>query len=173
MKINKKFETFLKSVKPCAALQDITLAHGMKAFSAKALGTTVVNAFKQVMKVAKAGKDICCSLPGEEIGSFGIFVKGDITLLSNEDLESYVDAAAAIGGRLFDYTNSWLRSSLIVNKKSVTAYDDGRYHEAWCRNFRITGCWCNADASDQQRRYVNAIADKLGVPYKDVESPVY
>lgn len=173
MKINKKFEAFLTSVKPCAALQDITLAHGMKAFSAKALGATVANAFKQVMKVAKAGKDICCSLPGEEIGSFGVFVKGDITLLSNEDLESYIDAAAAIGGRLFDYTNSWLRGSLIVNKKSVTPYDDGRYHEAWCRNFKIIGCWCNADATVEQRRCVEAIATKLDVPYKEVESPIY
>lgn len=173
MKINKKFETFLESVKPCAALQDITLAHGMRAFSAKALGATVVNAFKQIIQVAKAGKDICCSLPGEEIGSFGIFVKGDITLLAREDLESYVDAAAAVGGRLFDYTNSWLRGSLIVDKKSVAPYNDGRYHEAWCRNFKVVGCWCNADATDQQRRYVKAIANKLGVSYKDVDSPVY
>lgn len=173
MKINKKFEAFLASVKPCTALQGITLAHGLRAFSAKALGASVSNAFKQIMKVAKTGKDICCSLPGEEIGSFGVFVKGDITLLAQEDIESYVDAAAAVGGRLFDYTNGWLRSSLIVDKKSITAYDDGRYHEAWCRNFKVVGCWCNADATDQQRRYVKAIADKLGVPYKEVESPVY
>lgn len=173
MKINKKFEAFLANVKPCAALQNITLAHGMRAFSAKAWGVTVVNAFKQIIQIAKAGKDVCCSLPGEEIGSFGIFVKGDITLLAQEDLESYVDSAAAIGGRLFDYTNSWLRGSLIVNKKKVEAYDDGRYHEAWCRNFRIIGCWCNVDATVEQRRYVKAIAAKIGVPYKDIESSVY
>ena len=161
------------SVKPCAALQGITLAHGMKAFSAKALGASIGNAFKTMLKVAQTGKDICCSLPGEEIGAFGVFVKGDITLIAQEDIESYIDTAAAIGGRLFDFTNTWLRGSLIVNKKSVAAYDDGRYHEAWCRNFKVVGCWCNADASDQQRKYVKAIADKLGVPYKEVESPVY
>ena len=164
MKINKKFEAFLTSVKPCAAL---------KAFSAKALGASIVDTFSRLLKVAKTGKDICCSLPGEEIGAFGVFVKGDITLIAQEDIESYIDTAAAIGGRLFDFTNTWLRGSLIVNKKSVAAYDDGRYHEAWCRNFKVVGCWCNADASDQQRKYVKAIADKLGVPYKEVESPVY
>lgn len=173
MKINKKFETFLTSVKPCTALQDITLAHGLKAFSAKALGASIVDTFKRVIEVAKAGKDICCSLPGEEIGSFGVFVRGDITLIANEDIESYVDTASAVGGRLFDYTNSWLRSSLIVDKKSVAPYDDGRYHEAWCRDFKIVGCWCNANATTTERRYVKAIANKLGVPYKEVESPVY
>lgn len=81
-----------EAMRPDSLLQGSIYSHGL----ATGFGVNHVSAgiaemnLKYFSELLDSEKEICCSWKTQQIGGFGIFVRGEVTLASNRDLWSYV-----------------------------------------------------------------------------------
>lgn len=77
---------------PDSLLQNAVYSHGL----ATGFGVNEVSAekaeenLKILSDLVGSDKEICCSWKSQQIGGFGMFVRGEVTIASNKDLWSYV-----------------------------------------------------------------------------------
>ena len=81
-----------ETMRPDSLFQGSIYSHGL----ATGFGANIVSAgiadmnYKYFSALIGSGKEVCCSWKSQQIGGFGVFVRGEVTLASNRDLWSYV-----------------------------------------------------------------------------------
>ena len=81
-----------ETMHPDSLLQQAIYSHGL----ATGFGVNEVSSeraeenLKNLLDLVGSGKEICCSWKSQQIGGFGMFVRGEVTIASNKDLWSYV-----------------------------------------------------------------------------------
>lgn len=81
-----------ETMRPDSLLQQAIYSHGL----ATGFGMNEVSAekaeenLKILLNLVGSDKEICCSWKNQQIGGFGLFIKGEVTIASNRDLWSYV-----------------------------------------------------------------------------------
>ena len=101
---------------PDSLLQQAIYSHGL----ATGFGVNEVSAekaeenLKTLLDLVGSDKEICCSWKTQQIGGFGLFVRGEVTIASNKDLWSYVGRS---GSREFNVDESY--EYLIDRKKDL------------------------------------------------------
>lgn len=101
---------------PDSLLQQAIYSHGL----ATGFGVNEVSAkkaeenLKTLLDLVESDKEICCSWKTQQIGGFGLFVRGEVTIASNKDLWSYVGRS---GSREFNVDESY--EYLIDRKKDL------------------------------------------------------
>lgn len=80
-----------KVMRPDSIFQGSIYSHGLATgFGAEVSVETAEMHLKSFLKLLGSEKEICCSWKTQQIGGFGLFVRGEVTIASNEDLWSYV-----------------------------------------------------------------------------------
>ena len=82
---------FKENMRPDSLLQGSIYSHGL----ATGFGVNEVSSEKAEDNLKKflclsEEKEICCSWKTQQIGGFGLFVRGEVTIASNKDLWSYI-----------------------------------------------------------------------------------
>ena len=81
-----------QTMRPDSLLQGSIYSHGL----ATGFGVNEVSAekaeenLKTLLELVDSDSEICCSWKTQQIGGFGLFVRGEVTVASNKDLWSYV-----------------------------------------------------------------------------------
>lgn len=81
-----------EAMRPDSLLQGSIYSHGL----ATGFGANIVSAdiaemnYKYFSDLIGSEKEVCCSWKTQQIGGFGVFIRGEVTLASNRDLWSYV-----------------------------------------------------------------------------------
>ena len=89
----------VKKMRPDSLLQQAVYSHGLATgFGANLVKAEVAEANLRKLTSLR-GKEICCAWKNQQIGGFGCFVQGEVTVASNKDLWSFV---ARDGSRKFN-----------------------------------------------------------------------
>ena len=81
-----------QTMRPDSLFQQAIYSHGL----ATGFGVNEVSSeraeenLKNLLDLVGSGKEICCSWKTQQIGGFGLFVRGEVTIASNKDLWSYI-----------------------------------------------------------------------------------
>ena len=132
---------------PMAEFKDVIFPHGLLAYSGYS---------HEVMKRLKALEDrdlhICCGLPEQHIGQIGVYVKGDVKVVSESDLHS--DILIKNNFRVFN--PKYLIE--ICSKEGLSNVDLSVTGEAIIGNVDITGVWykqnCEKDILEEVTTYL-------------------
>ena len=132
---------------PMVEFKDVIFPHGLLAYSGYAY---------EVMERLKALEDkslhICCGLPEQYIGQIGVYVKGDVKVVSESDLHS--DILIKNNFRVFN--PKYLIE--IFNKEGLSNVDLSVTGEAILSNIDIVGVWykqnCEKDILEEVTTYL-------------------
>lgn len=135
---NKKYVEKLKeTMRPDTLLQGSIYSHGL----ATGFGVNEVSAekaeenLKTLLNLVGSDKEICCSWKNQQIGGFGLFIKGEVTIASNRDLWSYVGED---GFREFDVDEYW---HYIIDKKEDLNFEVWDHTEFFVRPKKVVAFW--------------------------------
>lgn len=98
--------------RPDETVQAMTFSHGL-ATPYGGHDVSAKEAFEKALAI-KPEHEICCSLEEQQIGAFGVAVKGTVEIGSNIDLYSFVED----GERVFD-PDSWRTGSLVRTASDI------------------------------------------------------
>jgi len=98
--------------RPDETVQSMVFSHGL-ATPYGGHGVSAKEAFGKALAI-KPEHEICCSLEEQQIGAFGVAVKGTVEIGSNIDLYSFVED----GERVFD-PDSWRTGSLVRTASDI------------------------------------------------------
>ena len=132
---------------PMVEFKDVIFPHGLLAYTGYS---------HEVMKRLKALEDkslhICCGLPEQHIGQIGVYVKGDVKVVSESDLHS--DVLIKNNFRVFN--PKYLIE--ICSKEGLNNVDLSVTGEAIIGNVDITGVWykqnCEKDILEEVTTYL-------------------
>lgn len=125
-----------EDMRPDSLLQQAIYSHGL----ATGFGMNEVTAEKAEENLVKflrlsEDKEICCSWKNQQIGGFGMFVRGEVTIASNRDLWSYVGRS---GRREFNVSEmKWY----IINKKEDLDFEVWDHMEFFVKVKEFVGFW--------------------------------
>lgn len=125
-----------QTMRPDSLLQQAIYSHGL----ATGFGVNEVSAEKAEENLVKflrlsEDKEICCSWKNQQIGGFGMFVRGEVTIASNRDLWSYVGRS---GQREFNVSEmKWY----IIDKKSDLDFSVWDHMEFFVKTKEFMGFW--------------------------------
>lgn len=125
-----------QTMRPDSLLQQAIYSHGL----ATGFGMNEVTAEKAEENLVKflrlsEDKEICCSWKNQQIGGFGMFVRGEVTIASNRDLWSYVGRS---GEREFDVSEM---EGYIIDKKSDLDFEVWDHMEFFVKTKEFMGFW--------------------------------
>ena len=79
-----------ETMRPDSLLQQAIYSHGLATgFGVEVSAEVAEDNLKKFLCLSE-DKEICCSWKNQQIGGFGLFIKGEVTIASNRDLWSYV-----------------------------------------------------------------------------------
>ena len=134
-----------QTMRPDTLLQGSIYSHGL----ATGFGVNEVSAgmadmnYKYFSALIGSGKEVCCSWKSQQIGGFGVFVRGEVTIASNRDLWSYVginDTRDFSVDEMYEYLidrkedldlTVWDHTEFFVKPKEVIAF--------WAKDWFIRG----------------------------------
>lgn len=135
---NKKYvEKLRENMRPDTLLQGSIYSHGL----ATGFGINEVSAekaeenLKTLLNLVGSDKEICCSWKNQQIGGFGLFIKGEVTIASNRDLWSYVGRS---GKREFNVDEYW---HYIIDKKEDLNFEIWDHTEFFVRPKKVVAFW--------------------------------
>lgn len=90
---------------PDSLLQGSIYSHGLATgFGVNHVSAEIVEMnLKSFSELLNSEKEICCSWKTQQIGGFGLFVRGEVTIASNRDLWSYIGWNEARDFNVDDY----------------------------------------------------------------------
>ena len=128
----------LKEVmRPDSLFQQAIYSHGL----ATGFGVNEVSSeraeenLKNLLDLVDSGKEICCSWKTQQIGGFGIFVRGEVTIASNRDLWSYVGSD---GSREF---NPWEYDRYLISRRDELDFGWHDHTEFFVRPKEMIAFW--------------------------------
>ena len=128
----------LKEVmRPDSLFQQAIYSHGL----ATGFGVNEVSSeraeenLKNLLDLVGSGKEICCSWKTQQIGGFGIFVRGEVTIASNRDLWSYVGSD---GSREF---NPWEYDRYLISRRDELDFGWHDHTEFFVRPKEMIAFW--------------------------------
>ena len=139
--------------------KDVIFPHGLLAYSGYAY---------EVMERLKALEDkslhICCGLPEQYIGQIGVYVKGDVKVVSESDLQSNI--LTKNNFRVFN--PKYLIE--IFDKEGLSKVDLSVTGEAIISNVKIVGVWykqnCEKDILEKVTTYLKGVEVNMVSDYK-------
>lgn len=126
-----------ETMRPDSLLQQAIYSHGL----ATGFGVNEVSAekaeenLKTLLDLVGSDKEICCSWKTQQIGGFGLFVQGEVTIASNRDLWSYVGED---GSREFNVDEYW---HYIIDKKEDLNFEVWDHTEFFVRPKEVVAFW--------------------------------
>ena len=126
-----------ETMRPDTLLQGSIYSHGL----ATGFGVNEVSAekaeenLKTLLDLVESDKEICCSWKTQQIGGFGLFIKGEVTIASNRDLWSYVTED---GSREF---NPWEYEDYIISRKDEVDFSVWDHTEFFVRPKEVVAFW--------------------------------
>ena len=125
----------VKKMRPDSLLQQAVYSHGL----ATGFGANLVKAEVAEANLKKLtslqGKEVCCAWKSQQIGGFGCFVQGEVTVASNRDLWSFV---ARDGSRKFNINENM---EYLIDRKEDIDFSVCDHTEFFVVPKKIVGFW--------------------------------
>lgn len=125
----------VKKMRPDSLLQQAVYSHGL----ATGFGANLVKAEVAEANLKKLtslhNKEICCAWKSQQIGGFGCFVQGEVTVASNKDLWSFV---ARDGSRKFNINENM---EYLIDRKEDIDFSVCDHTEFFVIPQKIVGFW--------------------------------
>lgn len=125
----------VKKMRPDSLLQQAVYSHGL----ATGFGANLVNAEVAEANLKKLtslhNKEICCAWKSQQIGGFGCFVQGEVTVASNKDLWSFV---ARDGSRKFNLNEN---IEYLIERKEDIDFSVCDHTEFFVIPQKLVGFW--------------------------------
>ena len=136
---------------PMKEFEDVIFPHGLLAYTGCRYET-----MKRVEALEDKNLHICCGLPGQHIGEIGIYVKGDVKVISESDLHSNV---LLNNNRVFD--PKYLIE--VLDKDGLEKADVSVTGEAIISNVEIVGIWHKKDCDNKALEKLHTYLPNLDV----------
>lgn len=126
-----------EAMRPDSLLQNAVYSHGL----ATGFGVNEVSAekaeenMKTLLDLVGSNKEICCSWKTQQIGGFGLFVRGEVTIASNKDLWSYVGRD---GSREFNVDENY---EYIIDRKEDLDFSVWDHTEFFVKPKELIAFW--------------------------------
>ena len=125
----------VKKMRPDSLLQQAVYSHGLATgFGANLVTSEVAEANLRKLTSLR-GKEICCAWKNQQIGGFGCFVQGEVTVASNKDLWSFV---ARDGSRKFNLNEN---IEYLIERKEDIDFSVCDHTEFFVIPDKIVGFW--------------------------------
>ena len=125
----------VKKMRPDSLLQQAVYSHGLATgFGANLVSSEVAEANLRKLTSLR-GKEICCAWKNQQIGGFGCFVHGEVTVASNKDLWSFV---ARDGSRKFNLNEN---VEYLIERKEDIDFSICDHMEFFVIPDKIVGFW--------------------------------
>ena len=125
----------VKKMRPDSLLQQAVYSHGLATgFGANLVKAEVAEANLRKLTSLR-GKEICCAWKNQQIGGFGCFVQGEVTVASNKDLWSFV---ARDGSRKFNINENM---EYLIDRKEELDFSVCDHTEFFVVPKKIVGFW--------------------------------
>lgn len=122
-------------MRPDSLLQQAVYSHGLATgFGANLVKAEVAEANLRKLTSLR-GKEICCAWKNQQIGGFGCFVQGEVTVASNKDLWSFV---ARDGSRKFNINENM---EYLIDRKEELDFSVCDHTEFFVVPKKIVGFW--------------------------------
>lgn len=128
---------FKENMRPDTLLQGSIYSHGL----ATGFGVNEVSAekaeenLKTLLDLVGSNKEICCSWKTQQIGGFGLFVRGEVTIASSKDLWSYVGRN---GSREFNVDENY---EYIIDRKEDLDFSLWDHTEFFVKPKEVIAFW--------------------------------
>ena len=130
-----KVEQLKQAMRPDSLLQQAIYSHGLATgFGVEDSAEVAEDNLKKFLCLSEE-KEICCSWKSQQIGGFGMFVRGEATIASNRDLWSYVGRS---GQREFNVSEM---GEYIIDKKSDLDFSVWDHMEFFVRPKDFIAFW--------------------------------
>lgn len=126
-----------EAMRPDSLFQQAIYSHGL----ATGFGVNEVSSeraeenLKNLLDLVGSGKEICCSWKSQQIGGFGIFIRGEVTIASNRDLWSYVESD---GSREF---NPWEYDRYLISRREELDFSVWDHTEFFVKPKELIAFW--------------------------------
>ena len=125
----------VKKMRPDSLLQQAVYSHGLATgFGANLVKAEVAEANLRKLTSLR-GKEICCAWKNQQIGGFGCFVQGEVTVASNKDLWSFV---ARDGSRKFNLNEN---IEYLIERKEDIDFSVCDHTEFFVIPQKLVGFW--------------------------------
>ena len=125
----------VKKMRPDSLLQQAVYSHGLATgFGANLVKAEVAEANLKKLTSLR-GKEICCAWKNQQIGGFGCFVQGEVTVASNKDLWSFV---ARDGSRKFNLNEN---IEYLIERKEDIDFSVCDHTEFFVIPKKLVGFW--------------------------------
>lgn len=125
----------VKKMRPDSLLQQAVYSHGLATgFGANLVKAEVAEANLRKLTSLR-GKEICCAWKNQQIGGFGCFVQGEVTVASNKDLWSFV---ARDGSRKFNLNEN---VEYLIERKEDIDFSVCDHTEFFVIPKKLVGFW--------------------------------
>lgn len=125
----------VKKMRPDSLLQQAVYSHGLATgFGANLVKSEVAEANLKKL-TSLQGKEICCAWKSQQIGGFGCFVQGEVTVASNKDLWSFV---ARDGSRKFNLNEN---IEYLIERKEELDFSVCDHTEFFVVPKKLVGFW--------------------------------
>ena len=125
----------LEKMRPDSLLQQAVYSHGLATGFGANLVTSEVAEANLKKLTSLRGKEICCAWKSQQIGGFGCFVQGEVTVASNKDLWSFV---ARDGSRKFNINENM---EYLIDRKEDIDFSVCDHTEFFVIPDKIVGFW--------------------------------
>lgn len=128
---------FKENMRPDNLLQNAVYSHGL----ATGFGSNQVSAetaeknLMALLSLCWEETEICCSWKTQQIGGFGMFVRGEVTIASNKDLWSYVGRS---GSREFNVDENY---EYIIDRKEDLDFSLWDHTEFFVKPKEVIAFW--------------------------------